>query len=74
MGTNHLFAISPFGGPVDLPFADSRNDGLNAMNNPGGGWQPEPPVLNQQTLLTSGPPVTLLSAELEMETMDGEVL
>lgn len=62
-GTNHLFAISPFGGTVDLQFADSNADsnGFSVVNNSVVPRLPKPAVqmLNQNDLFVSGPPVTL---------------
>ncbi|GAB4849612.1 hypothetical protein Ancab_004406 [Ancistrocladus abbreviatus] len=62
-GTNHLFAISPSGGPVNLQFADPsfKNSGLRDYSSPALRWLPKSDleVINQQGLYTSGPPVTL---------------
>ncbi|KNA08340.1 hypothetical protein SOVF_163470 isoform B [Spinacia oleracea] len=62
-GTNHLFAISPFGGNVDLQFADTcvENNGFSVASNQVVPWQPQPAgqILNQNNLFASGPPVTL---------------
>ncbi|XP_074319463.1 autophagy-related protein 18f isoform X2 [Silene latifolia] len=59
-GTNHLFAISPFGGPVNLQFADDSN-GPGFTSNPAVRWSPKPTgqMSNDRTHLASGPPITL---------------
>lgn len=62
-GTNHLFAISPFGGPVDLQFVDTsvESNGYNVNSNPLPSWLPQPAgqMLNQNNSFVSGPPITL---------------
>ncbi|XP_057950223.1 autophagy-related protein 18f [Malania oleifera] len=64
-GTNHLFAISPSGGPVNIQSAETsfntRASGLGVMTKPAAHWPPNSglQVLNQQCLCASGPPVTL---------------
>ncbi|XP_021758792.1 autophagy-related protein 18f-like [Chenopodium quinoa] len=62
-GTNHLFAISPFGGTVDLQFADTNveSNGFSVASSTVVPWQPQPAglMLNQNNLFASGPPITL---------------
>ncbi|KAH9624207.1 hypothetical protein KSS87_019976 [Heliosperma pusillum] len=59
-GTNHLFAISPFGGTVNLQFADDSNES-SFTSNPAVQWSPKPTgqMSNDRTHLSSGPPITL---------------
>lgn len=61
-GTSHLFAISPFGGTVDLQFADTSVEGnvISAVSNPVVRWLPKhAEMLNQDSLSAFGPPITL---------------
>ncbi|KAL6553426.1 hypothetical protein OROGR_007268 [Orobanche gracilis] len=57
-GTSHLFAISPSGGSVSFQSTDScfssKND-VSGSRTPSSGLQ----FLSQQTICSSGPPVTL---------------
>ncbi|KAK9689078.1 hypothetical protein RND81_09G034000 [Saponaria officinalis] len=62
-GTSHLFAISPFGGTVNLQFADTSFDsnGSSFTSNPAVRWSPKfaGQMFNNKDLLSYGPPVTL---------------
>ncbi|KAL2943880.1 Autophagy-related protein 18f [Bienertia sinuspersici] len=63
-GTNHLFAISPFGGTVDLQFADSsvKSNEVSVVRNPVVRWLPPKAadqMSKQNSLFAFGPPVTL---------------
>lgn len=62
-GTSHLFAISPFGGSVDLQFADTRDEsnGFSVMSNSVVPSLPKSPgqMFNKNDFFESGPPVTL---------------
>ncbi|XP_010240957.1 PREDICTED: autophagy-related protein 18f-like [Nelumbo nucifera] len=62
-GTSHLFAISPFGGSVNLQSnsAGFTNNGSGVMTKPAIHWQHGSgiPKLHQQNFCVSGPPVTL---------------
>ncbi|XP_024198989.1 autophagy-related protein 18f isoform X2 [Rosa chinensis] len=64
-GTSHLFAINPWGGTVDIPNSDASFNPKNTVSGvttrsavrwpPNSGSQ----MPNQQSLCSSGPPVTL---------------
>ncbi|GMH05703.1 hypothetical protein Nepgr_007543 [Nepenthes gracilis] len=62
-GTNHLFAISPLGGAVNLQFADAnlKNSGLSCNSSSKLRWLPNSDceMINQHSQLASGPPVSL---------------
>ncbi|GAB4846219.1 hypothetical protein Ancab_025215 [Ancistrocladus abbreviatus] len=62
-GTNHLFAISPSGGSVDLQFADPsfKGEGLRDYSSPALRWpdNSDLEMINHQSLYASGPPVPL---------------
>ncbi|GAB2277857.1 hypothetical protein Dimus_012559 [Dionaea muscipula] len=60
-GTNHLFAISPSGGAVNIEFADAsfKNDELVNRSNPPLRWPNNLDIMNHPTICASGPPVTL---------------
>ncbi|KAL6199304.1 hypothetical protein ACLB2K_029088 [Fragaria x ananassa] len=64
-GTSHLFAINPWGGPIDIPSSDASFNPINIVSGvttraavhwpPNSGLQ----MPHQQSLCSSGPPVTL---------------
>ncbi|KAG8658127.1 hypothetical protein MANES_03G122700v8 [Manihot esculenta] len=64
-GTNHLFAINPFGGSVNFQTSDashtSKNSGLGVMMKSSVRWPPNLGLQmhEQQSICAPGPPVTL---------------
>ncbi|KAL9255259.1 Autophagy-related protein [Drosera capensis] len=61
-GTNHLFAISPFGGSADIPLGDSSFKDIEQSGNSNSTlrWPSDTDLeANPLTICASGPPVTL---------------